>query len=190
LCGLIAALLWPMQACGDEGLLEYPLRQEIVREKGVLVSRPNPFDTQINFIIETNRIRNIDDYCRWLKRNILFRRDKFGDHWADPSETLKKRQGDCEDFAFLNRKVLADLGLKPRFWALVKEEGAHAICVFEKDGYYMWFDNADLRRKKAGSLASFARWLTQTYDVTQLEELDPQSKRWLIVYKRNGANQS
>ncbi|WP_233426648.1 transglutaminase-like cysteine peptidase [Rhizobium mongolense] len=45
-----------------------------------------------------------------VNRAIRYRRDmdtdQAADHWAAPSETLARQQGDCEDFAILKMAAL------------------------------------------------------------------------------------
>ncbi len=164
--------------------LPFTVRHEIVREDGVLVSRPKPLDKEIARIVESNNFESLEAYSQWLGENVHYRKDESRDVWADPQETLKKRGGDCEDFAFLNFEVLKVLGYQPRFFALVREGEAHAICVFKKDGFYMWFDNATLKKTDARDLREFAESVTKRHNFLKLSELNIGTRGWETVYRR------
>lgn len=71
--------------------------------------------------------------------------DLYGidDYWASPTEVLKSRKGDCEDYAFLKREILIGMGIpKSRLKLIhvdVKEIGAFASNNNEQHivlGYY------------------------------------------------------
>ena len=47
----------------------------------------------------------------WVNRSITYRDDAKGDAWAAASETLRKRAGDCEDYAILKMHLLHAAGV-------------------------------------------------------------------------------
>lgn len=51
------------------------------------------------------------DVNRWVNRSIRYQSDNGRDHWARASETLRKRAGDCEDYAILKMQLLAAAGI-------------------------------------------------------------------------------
>ena len=182
---VVFSSLFLIQANAAEENLQYTIRHEVIQSNGVLVSQPKRIDKTIDFILKTNRISTLEDYSKWLKANIEYTPDNRDDIWTDPAETLKRRQGDCEDFAFLTAEVLKGLGYQPRFLALVREGEAHAICVFKKDGYYMWFDNTTLKSTTAKTLKDFAKEVTSKYNFLQLSELNTHDHSWKTLYRKS-----
>ncbi len=62
--------------------------------------------------------------------------DLFGevDHWQTPEEFVRRRAGDCEDYALLARALLRRNGIEAFVLSLYGKAGyAHTVCVF-KDG--------------------------------------------------------
>ncbi|MBL7068467.1 MAG: transglutaminase-like cysteine peptidase [Candidatus Omnitrophica bacterium] len=110
-------------------------------------------------VLAKENIKRIEEYAEWLVKNVAYRRDKKSDTWSLPEETLARRYGDCEDLAFLNREVLGALGYQPQVVAFRKKnwEKWHAICVFEKEGRYLYFDNRRLKDTPAASMEQFAK---------------------------------
>lgn len=162
----------------------FTIRQEISAKKGVLVSRPKELDEQIRFLIQTNRINSLESLSQWLTLNFSYQNDVGGDNWATPEETLNKRTGDCEDFAFLTNAALKVLGYNPKVIVLRRNKKAHATCVFQSDGYYCWFDNTELKKTSAQSLEAFVQEMTSRYNLTSMLELDPEKKEWSVIYRQ------
>lgn len=185
--GLLSlAVIGPVLAQQTEsGLIrDLKIRQEIKKEEGVLMSRPQEIDLKILEIIRVNKIHSFEDYSRWLEDNIRYRKDQRWDIWSNPKATLQKRSGDCEDYAFLTVAVARLLGYEPRFIAFVRNKFAHAVCAFKRDGYYVWFDNARFITTQARTLEEFGDYITQEYKYNELHELDFTSREWRPVYKR------
>jgi len=178
-------ILFATNVQAEQDILKYKIRKEIVKQNGILVSQPKSFDKAVSRILNINKIKTLEDYSKWLKKNIKYQKDSSKDVWATPQETLNKKEGDCEDFAFLTAEVLRGLGYDPHFYALVREGEAHAICVFKKDGFYYWFDNATLKKTNARNVRDFARLITQQYDFLQLSELNTQTQSWTTLYRRS-----
>jgi predicted transglutaminase-like cysteine proteinase len=85
-----------------------------------------------------------------VNRSIEYRRDidTYGvmDRWATPSETLSRRQGDCEDIAILKMAVLRSYGVDPDAMSLVivydqKRRFYHAVLSVEVEGRNYVLDN-------------------------------------------------
>ena len=161
------------------------IRQDVTHADGVLVSRPRLLDEHIADFIDVHNIHSLEDYARWLQNNVRYQNDLSGNTWSEPDEFLNKRAGDCEDYASLTSAVLRVFGYQPRFLALKRVGAAHAICTFEKDGYYFWFDNAVMKKTKAGSFGEFVRHLVKDYNYSSLLELDQTSNRWILRYQRS-----
>ena len=148
----------------------FVIRQERYETDGVWVSRPVPLDEKIRNIIYNNNIKSLEDYEQWLGGNIKYKRDDE-DIWSPPEETLQKKYGDCEDFAFLNAAVLRVLGYQPKVLAMGGRGRNHAICVFKQNGRYLWFDNTKLARTQASSLLEFAKYIFINYNYPRLLEI-------------------
>ena len=165
--------------------LQFHIQQEISYFKGVWVSRPRDLDKKLLELINNNKIRSWDDYAYWLQKNIKYRKDELKDAWASPQVTLNLKQGDCEDFTFLNIEVAKILGYQPRFLAFVNHKKTHAVCVFKNQDHYVWFDNARLKKTKAASLSEFASEVTKEYPYHYLLELDLKSHQWKLLYTKS-----
>nr|CAD6596258.1 periplasmic-like protein [Rhizobium sp. Khangiran2] len=85
-----------------------------------------------------------------VNRSIEYRRDldTYGvmDRWATPSETLSRRQGDCEDIAILKMAALRSYGVDLDAMSLVivydqKRRFYHAVLSVEVDGRNYVLDN-------------------------------------------------
>lgn len=86
----------------------------------------------------------------WVNRNIEFVEDKalYGrrDYWATAGETLRRMQGDCEDFAILKYQFLVESGFDPGsiyltlVWDPVRRRD-HAVLIVKLDGEHYLLDN-------------------------------------------------
>lgn len=158
--------------------------QQRLAQNGVLVSRPLAIDEQIVSLVRQNNIQTINDYAAWLKKHMTYAADGPADVWLQPSEFLKARRGDCEDFAFFNSRVLRVLGYLPYILTLHSAQSAHAICVFEYAGKFYWFDNEKLKISSAASLKQLAVELTEKYHYSATFQLDPISKTRNVLHRK------
>ncbi len=85
-----------------------------------------------------------------VNRAIRYRRDmdiyQATDHWAAPSETLARQQGDCEDLAILKMAALRAEGVDMKDMSIVvlfdqKRHFYHAVLSVAVDGNYFILDN-------------------------------------------------
>ncbi|NNH30163.1 hypothetical protein C9413_11805 [Rhizobium sp. SEMIA 4085] len=85
-----------------------------------------------------------------VNRAIRSRRDmdtyQAADHWAAPSETLARQQGDCEDFAILKMAALRAEGVDMKDMSIVvlfdqKRHFYHAVLSVAVDGNHFILDN-------------------------------------------------
>jgi len=173
-----------LEAANPSFMGGFKIRQEIAQNGHVLVSGPAASDREIVRIIAENNIRSLREYSVWLKEHVEYRQDGRQDKWLSSQETLKRKYGDCEDYAFLNAAVLKVLGYRPRVLAVGDREKSHAICVFEKDGKYMWFDNAELNDTDAFSLREFAEYIFSNFKGSLISEMDLSGKTHTILYAR------
>ena len=160
--------------------------QEIFRQNGVLISRPKPLHTQLIDIVTRHKFKSLEDYSQWLENNIHYQSDGKVDTWAKPEQTLLKGSGDCEDYTLLNTSVMQVLGYQPHFLALVRNgRRAHAICTFKYNGYFLWFDNAKLKKTSCPSLEQLAKNISNQYQYSALLEYNFKTKSWNILYKKS-----
>jgi len=161
---------------------DYTIRQEITRLGSVLVARPSEIDTQIAGFLGTHDIKTPDEYAMWLAKNISYRADAAGDIWSSPKETLNRLYGDCEDYAFLSAAVLRVLGYESKIMVLGTSGQDHAICVFEKDGHYLWFDNKELRRTDIFTMRKFGEYIFKKYACSRISEINVETKQCSVLY--------
>jgi hypothetical protein len=106
---------------------------------GVLVSAP---------LYPKSEVYSLQTLEIWLKANIHYQAEK-GDYWKTPEETVRDKGGDCEDMAFLNQRILIDLGYKAEAYWIVGYDNftgklrpySHAICIFQDKGKFYYFSN-------------------------------------------------
>ena len=96
--------------------------------------------------------------------------------------SLAQKYGDCEDYAFLNQSVLQVLGYRPRVLGIKNKKEAHAICLFEHEGYYLFFDNAKLKTTSIQNMDDFLKFLNRKYGPYRLFELNQNTKRWKLLH--------
>jgi hypothetical protein len=160
------------------------ISQEKYESNGLLISRPSSLDERVRDFIIFKNINSLQDYVQWLAKNVQYRKERI-DSWSSPQDTLKKKYGDCEDFAFLNAAFLRVLGYKPKVVGVVRRFGRnHAICVFKDNGYYLWFDNAKLKRTPAKSILEFAQYIFTKYNISALRELKFKARSEDILFRR------
>lgn len=154
------------------------IRKEMLKASGISTIRPAAVDLKILDIINTDGIKSLRDYERWLQENMEYRSDDGADLWSLPDETLRKKYGDCEDLAFLNATFLHVAGYQPKVIGLLRGTGrkGHAICIFKKSGYYLWFDNTKLNKTPATSMEEFAKYILRSHSYTRLFEINLDAK--------------
>ena len=166
LTGLLSGSVY---ALGNGVFSSMVISQEKIVSNGVFISRPAVVDEKIRDIVLYNNIRSINDYVRWLKGNIRYKSDKGGDNWATPKETLDKKNGDCEDFAFFNAAALKVLGYKAQVLSVMRVGNCHAITVFkDKSGHYAIIDNNTLVRTQATTMQALAKRMLKIYNYASL----------------------
>ena len=88
---------------------------------------------------------------RWTNSSIHYAEDRqlYGqaDHWATAGETLRRREGDCEDIAIVKMQLLAAYGVKREDMSLViahdlARDADHALLVVKLDGRMWLLDNS------------------------------------------------
>jgi len=164
---------------------DFVIRQETVRLGSVLVARPSEIDTRIAGFLGTHDINTPDKYAMWLAKNIKYKADAAGDIWSSPKETLDRLYGDCEDYALLSAAVLRVLGYESKIMVLGTSGQDHAICVFEKDGHYLWFDNNELKRTDIFTMRKFGEHIFKKYACSRISEINVETKKCSVLYIRS-----
>ena len=172
--------VWATQLETINGFPVFIIRQEQYERDQVLVSRPDPLDERIQTIFRLNSIYSLEDYSHWLQNNISYQKD-FQENWESAQETLNKKHGDCKSYAFLNAAILKVMGYQPRILALTRREGGHAVCVFQKDGYYLWFDNSRLKKTRAQDLKELEKEIAKEHSFSSVYEYQTQNKSWQLM---------
>jgi len=74
------------------------------------------------------------------------------EYFATPLETLRKRRGDCEDWAWLAHDTLLAMGLKSQIIDVRNYDiEAHALCCFFYKDVWHTIDTAGLRLYRTAS---------------------------------------
>ncbi|MFH1394869.1 MAG: transglutaminase-like domain-containing protein [Candidatus Omnitrophota bacterium] len=160
-------------SCGATFSGHFVIRQETVRVGSVLVCRPSELDLKIVNLIKQNNITTFEEYSAWISKNVQYKPDEGKDDWALPQETLGRLYGDCEDYALLNSAVLRVLGYKSKIIILGTPEKEHAICVFEENGNFLWFDNGELKYTDAATMRQFEQYMVEKYACAHVTEVKP-----------------
>ncbi len=184
----LSLVLWvPVSGHAEEILLTKlsPRQESLRKSNGVLVSQPKSLDLEIIQLLQTNQIRSLDDYARWLEENIRYQKDTVKDSWDSPQTTLRRKSGDCEDYTLLNMAVLRVLGFKPKFLTLKRGKYSHAVCAFKMNGRFYWFDNYRLRKTAAATLSQLAEHISTEHHYVQILSWDETLKSWKSLFKNS-----
>lgn len=63
-----------------------------------------------------------------VNSQISYKPEKV-DYWATAEETLKSKEGDCEDYATLKRTLLAKEGVRSKMAYVRSRDGAHMVAL-------------------------------------------------------------
>lgn len=105
--------------------------------------------TGISIANENSRFEDLNLFypsqiSSWLFKNIRFVED-VGEYWQSPIETLNRKKGDCEDFAFLTQELLNQIDINSVVVGVVNsyvyDNIPHMVCIFEYNGQYRVMDN-------------------------------------------------
>jgi len=99
-------------------------------------------------------ITTVQNLVEWLSHEFSYRME-FPNTWQSPNETIKTKEGDCEDFAVLASAFLGKIGVRSDI-AIVSFKGmdtSHALCVWKnKDESYSFISNRKLYRSGKSTL--------------------------------------
>lgn len=116
--------------------------------------------------------------ARFLRDAFAFQRDPdlFGEveRWQSPEEFVRRKAGDCEDYAVLATAILRRNGFEAYVLSLFGEEGyAHTVSVFvDHEGRYNMINQDRLRYYRATSLEALAWQLYPAWTVGAIAEPD------------------
>jgi len=136
----------------------------------------------VRIFMVTRNIQTVDDYAQWLIKNMRYQKDADRDIWSNPSETLQRGFGDCEDLAFLTAEVLKILGHQPRVIAVGLKKEAHVVCMFQKNGKYHVFDNTSYYKSSAPSMKHMFKYLLAKKKAFYMLELTLNPKNMKVLY--------
>lgn len=114
-------------------------------------------------------IKSPEELANWLHNEFTYEL-KFPDYKQTLDETLKKRRGDCEDFALLSHMILNDLGIKNEVIIIKYRQMniMHAVCIFKYGNKYSFMSNREMVRTNGLSIndaitETFPDWDKLTY---------------------------
>lgn len=98
-----------------------------------------------------------EELAQWMSRHFEFREDEslVGslDYWQRPEEFLRRRQGDCEDYALFAQYILQKMGIEAYVVSLYGERGyAHTITVFKDHGRFRILNEDRLLKDRAQTI--------------------------------------
>jgi len=124
-------------------------------------------------LIEERHITTPEEYSEWISGNIKYVIDDE-EHWSTPEETLRSKIGDCEDFAFLSKWVLIELGYEAKVIGIdkidIKDDG-HAITVFIYHNKWCFFDNKILIKTDIENEGEFYSFIRRVYKIDRIKEI-------------------
>ena len=172
--GIFAVLFFVLPGRSAQAFV---VSNQITHSDGVWCSRTDPVDLRIHELLETGDIRSIEEYSAWLKNNFVYRTGSEPQRWSSPRQVLDRRSGDCKDYSSLNSAVLKVMGFKPYILAIETPALGHAICVFETEGLFAYFDNDVLVVTPARDFDGFKAFLYERYRFSKLLNLEPEAGR-------------
>ncbi len=115
---------------------------------------------------ETAHVTTPAEVQRYLDRTLTYRFDQQvygrGEYFATPEETLARRAGDCEDWAWLAKSILDEAGFQTVLftaWREARDAGGndgHTAVAVLVDGAWDHLSNLGYVRARASSLEALA----------------------------------
>lgn len=95
--------------------------------------------------IPEGRVELLERVNRWVNHAIAYRGDGKRDSWADARSTLRRRAGDCEDYAILKMQLLAAAGVARDDMMLTLARDTlrrvdHAVLLVRDGGTWVMLD--------------------------------------------------
>ncbi len=117
------------------------------------VSRKSASVSAIDYLAKERLASDLEHVAKvnaWVNQNVDYVEDQVvygqSDYWATASETLDRREGDCEDFAILKYQFLVNAGFDPAsiyltlVWDAVRRR-EHAVLIVKLNGSHYLLDN-------------------------------------------------
>ena len=100
-------------------------------------------------------VRSPESLVEWFQAEFVYEL-KFPDRRQTPDETMRRRTGDCEDFALLSRAVLKDLGITSDVVIIKFREinVMHAVCIFRRGATFSFISNKEILRTRGRSVTA------------------------------------
>ncbi|MEW6101402.1 MAG: transglutaminase-like domain-containing protein [Candidatus Omnitrophota bacterium] len=98
-------------------------------------------------------IRSPQELSQWYLKDFKYIRE-MPDRWQPAEETLRLRQGDCEDYAILSHEILKRMGIRSQI-IIIKFNNirpSHIICAWKEGRYYNFFTNQHFVQTQSESL--------------------------------------
>ncbi len=97
---------------------------------------------------------------KYMASQFTYVEDRFliddDEYWQGPEEMLTRKKGDCEDYAVFAKAMLEEMGYSACLISLYWEDDAHTVTVFQRDGYWWFFNVNRLQKSFATSLLELA----------------------------------
>ncbi|MBP9854621.1 MAG: hypothetical protein KBD53_07130 [Candidatus Omnitrophica bacterium] len=160
------------------------------------LATPQPYSVQatpqeidkvfLALFLKKHNIESLDQYIVWLQKNVHYQPDGNSDQWSNPIQTILRRNGDCEDLAFLNYAVLNAFGIDSKVLGIKKDSAHHLFTVFQYKQRMFVFDNTDCIQTKAQTFEDITVFLYDKYHIDYLLEatLYPKSASLLLPKER------
>jgi predicted transglutaminase-like cysteine proteinase len=160
-CSRTAASIADAPAIADDrmilGSLRLSIRKTPFDQKWGKVSRPGAANGLKRSLVRTGATVEADPRKQvavinaWVNGQITYADDiklyRQNDYWASSRETLRRRKGDCEDYAILKMDLLAAMGIdRDRMILVVARDlvrnADHAVLVVQLDDGPVVLDNS------------------------------------------------
>ncbi len=113
---------------------------DTLTQKIIIVAREIIRNSKLSWIKElAKELKTPDAILYYVKTNVKYRHDPKGDVLYEPSESLKYRCGDCEDYACLVGSLLKACGYKVAL-RIIKNSVDHIYCLAFINGRWIPVD--------------------------------------------------
>ncbi len=155
--------------------------QEVLQSKNV---SGKSAETDIWSFLQKNKIYNVDDYAKWLEKNIQYQKVDENTDWASWQMTLNRRYGDCKNISALNAKVLEALNYQPILIGYKNASEGHIFTVFMKNGRLNVFDNTNYHQTRAKTIDQIGLFLYEQYNIETVFEVTLNPMTYKLLYTR------
>ena len=157
--------------------------QEILQDN----TTPKGLNEELSNFLRQNRILTVEDYARWLEKNIRYQSVTVEGDWKSWQDTLTRGYGDCKNISVLNSKILETLGYTPVLIGYKHTSGdtwGHLFTAFYKDGRLNIFDNINYYATPLTRLDQIAAYLVDKYNADKVFEVNLTAKTTSLLASR------